>query len=102
MANVFLMISLEVWGLGRKTIETVCRSHIVPKVHTIDMHLILIDVDLGHLGKVVFVGVPAAKFPLLLPFPTLLFGRSLLWARILGERSYASERPVFTWADYRS
>lgn len=51
LANVFLMISLEVRGLGRKNIETECHFHyILSKAHTIDMYLIIIDVNLDDLS----------------------------------------------------
>lgn len=70
LANVVLfMIRLEVQGLGRKTIETECHFHYaLSKVHTINLYLITVDVNLDHPDKVVFVSFSTAKF--LSPSPT--------------------------------
>lgn len=106
LANVVLfMIRLEVQGLGRKTIETECHFHYaLSKVHTINLYLITVDVNLDHPDKVVFVISPLQNFS---PPPPHLLLSSTLWKELTmcphfraGE--YCFTKASFYTADYRS
>lgn len=68
----------------------------------IDTYPITVVINFDHLAKVVVVGFPHCKVtPLSLGFPSVLFRRnSLCAAHTSRVESYASQRPVFTRADY--
>lgn len=77
VSNIFLMITLGLWVLRKKTTEVKCRScYIRSRAHPINMTY---DTDLNHLVEVAvvrFLGCKVILFPL---FHTVLFGRKEIY-----------------------
>ena len=80
-SDVFLMVRLGLWVLGRKTTEMKCPSHhIISKVHKISTRFITDDVNLDHPAKVTFARFLHCSFPPFhhCPFHGPVFGTLLL------------------------